>query len=163
MTRDNESVALAWRSEFATAPLSGRELNFGDLIRHLPEMSRDVVAAGWGHPYVIHVPRFEYRTTSDPPSASAVVRFRHAHNQDARAMIVRSERGLLAGYTRGLDSLDVIEYSATTSDPHLGGPVMRSDLFGSLHMDFAGDSPALSELLIYLGALFILSDVVRYQ
>ncbi len=40
---------------------------------------------------------------------------------------------------------------------------MRCDIFGSLYMDFSADPAELSELLIYLAALFILSDVVRYQ
>jgi hypothetical protein len=83
------------------------------------------------------------------------------HN--AQAMIIRRERRLLPGHTRGIDTLDVIEYTATTSTLPLSGPAMRCDLFGSLHMDFSGDPPILSELLIYLAALFILSDVVRYQ
>jgi hypothetical protein len=151
MTQDSESVSTAWRSEFSTTMLSGQDLKFGELIRHLPEMTRDVVAAGWGHPYVVHVPRFDYRTTSEPPSARATVRFRHAHNESARAMIVRSERDLLAGYTRGRDTLDVIEYTVTTSELPLSGPAMRSDLFGSLHMDFRRRSPRAQRAAHLLG------------
>src|SRR5215218_4173299 len=78
-------------------------------------------------------------------------------------MIVRHESDLLQGYTRGLDALDVIEYSAATSAPPLGGPAMRCDIFGSLYMDFSRALGELGELLTYLAALFILSDVVRYQ
>lgn len=79
-------------------------------------------------------------------------------------MIIRRESALLPGYTRGLDALDIIEYRATTTSPPLAGPAMRCDSFGSLYMDFSkADPPELSELLTYLAALFILSDVVRYQ
>lgn len=126
-------------------------------------MAGDVVVAGWGHPYVVHVQTFDYRTTAQPLSATLRVRFRHANNQDTRAMITRHEHDLLQGYVRGMDHLDIIDYSAATSTPPLHGPSMRCDIFGSLYMDFSADPAELSELLIYLAALFILSDVVRYQ
>ena len=77
MTRDNDSVTLAWRSEFATASLSGRDLKLGDLIRHLPEMARDVVAAGWAILtwFTFRVSTTERRPThpqQPSPSASAM-------------------------------------------------------------------------------------------
>src|SRR5215218_1332770 len=120
LVEDGVSVERATRLSDAGSSLSGRDLKFGELVRHLPEMAGEVVVAGWGHPYVVHVQTFDYRTTSEPPSAVLRVRFRHAHNRDTRAMIVRHESDLLQGYTRGLDALDVIEYSAATSAPPLG-------------------------------------------
>jgi hypothetical protein len=43
-------------------------------------------------------------------------------------------------------------------------PRFRADVFGDLYMDLAPDGQReMGEVPIYLGALFILSDVVRYQ
>lgn len=161
---DGQSVTRSWRRRCdAPSPL-GRDIRFGELVRQLPEMARDVVIAGWGHPYVVHVPQFDYRSTTNPPSASVRMLFRHAHNADTRAMIVRHERDLLAGYTRGVDTLDVIEYSmASATSSSIPAPNPRCDTFGEFFMTFVRSRDDLSELLIYLASLFILSDVVRYQ
>jgi len=78
-------------------------------------------------------------------------------------MIINAEMSELHGFVRGFDSLDVIEYSATSGASEINAPSPRCDTFGSLYMNFARPNAQLGEILIYLAALFILSDVVRYQ
>jgi hypothetical protein len=164
MVIDGESVIRSWRSQCNAPALSGRQIGFGDLVRQLPEIARDVVVANWGHSYVVHVPVFDYRTTSDPPSHRMRVRFRHGHQAATRDMILRhADRGFLRGWTLGIDRLDVIEYSTSTAEEELIAPSPRCDTFGDFYMSFSPERLHLSELLAYLAALFILSDVVRYQ
>ena len=163
IVEDGESVVSAWRSAVPSKPLTGGALRFGDLARQIPELADDVVVAGWGTPFVVHVPTFKYRVTTSPPSTSLRVRLRHAHNQATRAMIVKDEKRGLAGFTRGVDKLDVIEYSITSPATSVSAPSPKCDIFGSMYMSFAPSAVELGELLVHPAALFILSDVVRYQ
>jgi hypothetical protein len=164
VVEDAQPLTTAWRSASTAPSLAGREIALGDLVRQLPEMTRDVVVTNWGHPYAVHASTFAYRTTSEPPSHSLRVRLRHAHNTETRAMLVRQhERGEFKGWALGTDSLDVIEFSKSVEGSAFMAPSLRCDTFGDLYMHFGPPRLQLGELLIHHAALFILSDVVRYQ
>ena len=163
MRTDDQAILRSWRSDCDAPSLAGPTMKFGDLVRSLPEMTRDVVVAHWGYPYIVHVPSFAYAVTTDPPSASMSFRLRHAHDSATRKMIVSAEKGALRTFVRGIDTLDVIGYSTTSQTSSISAPHPRCDIFGELFMAFAPRRLDLSEILIYLAALFILSDVVRYQ
>jgi YaaC-like Protein len=65
---------------------------------------------------------------------------------------------------RRRDVFDVLDYTLTTDDEaDAEGPAMGLDLFGQPYLDFGRGRVALAELPTYYAALFILSDVVRYQ
>jgi hypothetical protein len=149
------------------APSVGSELALGQLLRHLPELAEDLPAAGCAHPYVVHLRDLEvHENTGPPPHASIQCSLRHAHNLDTKQMIVDHEapRGLLSGYIQTRDAYDVLMYTATA--PTLGEivrPHLRGDIFGELYFDFSRTRQQLAEFPTYYAALFILSDVVRYQ
>jgi hypothetical protein len=50
VTRNGQAMISDRRTTYATKPLSKKTLLLGDLLRHLPELTDDVVYAGWGHP-----------------------------------------------------------------------------------------------------------------
>jgi hypothetical protein len=79
-------------------------------------------------------------------------------------MILNAERqrDLLRQWTRTYDELDAPGYEATFPSAGWLGPSLRLDTFGEWHMEFR-TSRLLGELVVYFAALFILSDVVRYQ
>jgi YaaC-like Protein len=163
ITSDGQGLTRSWRSPARAGSRTGAEVSFGELVRQLPELAGDVSTAGWSHPYVVHVPVFEYTVSTTVPTASLRFLLRHGHNTKTRAMVVRAERESLTGFTRGLDTLDIIEYSINAAATTVDAPDPRCDIFGALYMNFAPDAVAFSELLTYLLALFILSDLVRYQ
>jgi hypothetical protein len=148
-------------------PPARRELIFGDLIRHLPELAEDLPDAGFSHPYVVHVREMDVRQFTGPPSSATVtLTMRHAHNTDTKAMITASEtpRGLMRGYRRTQDVLDVVSYAASASTlQEITKPQIRSDIFGELYFDLDRTVYPLAEFPTYYAALFTLSDVVRYQ
>lgn len=163
---DNVGSIIDRRNQYAThPPLPGKVLYLGDLLRHLPELERDVVNAGWGHPYVVQVHGYGLFTFSGPPvSGQYSITFNHAHNPQTKAMILDRESDLLKAYVRREDRLNTIQYVAdfkNETPPDL--PVIRHDMFGGMHMDLRRTSLVLGELVINFAALFILSSVVRYQ
>jgi YaaC-like protein len=166
-TFDGVSQVFEHRDDHGTPALgAGSELVLGELLRHLPELAEDLPFAHWSHPYVVHVPNFSFaRTTGPPPSSELRVFLRHAHDAATKQMIIEHETGLgdLRRYTRGRDLLDVLEYSIGPTPDEISSPTRRLDIFGELFFDFARTRSMLGELPLYYGALFILSDFVRYQ
>ena len=69
---------------------------------------------------------------------------------------------MLRHFRRTSDVLDVIGYGTTTHES-ITSPMIRNDVFGDRFMDFYHGRKDISELLTYLAALFILSDMVRYH
>ncbi len=151
----------------APDPATQSELVLGELVRHLPELARHLPAANWGHSYVVHASGVSLRSsTGPPPTAEASLTLRHGHNSATRAMIVSHEggRGVLRQYVRDRDVLDILGYRATAPTlTEIQAPIMRTDIFGELFLDFSRSRTDLAELPTYYAALFILSDVVRYQ
>jgi hypothetical protein len=149
------------------APAAGSELVLGNLLRHLPELAEDLPYAKWPDPYVVHAASVYLRVqTGPPPSATATVTLRHAHHTPTRELILSHERsgGVLRRYTRARDVFDVLEYTITAERlDDIRAPQMRLDIFGELYHDFGRERAPLAELPTYFAALFILSDVVRYQ
>ncbi len=155
------------REKYGTPTLSRNQpLSLGELLRHLPELAEEVSLAGWKHPYVVHLS--EYLVTSwagTPPGFSVKIVFRHAHNPDVKEMVREHEHGngVLRSFTLLRDEFDVLAYQTTTTRTSLPSPRFRCDLFGELYGDLYRGRVVLSEQLVYFVALFILSDVVRYQ
>lgn len=146
----------------AKLPKAGRQLVFGDLVKHLPELVDDVPLVGWGHSYVVHLSSYRITYATGPPPATAVwLTLRHGHNVGAKAMIVSHESHLLKEFQKTKDVMDVMDYHAAA--PEVNGPHIRMDVFGDLYMDFDGARLQLSESVIYLTALHILSHAVRYN
>ncbi|MGA9762631.1 MAG: hypothetical protein WBQ14_09425 [Gaiellaceae bacterium] len=79
-----------------------------------------------------------------------------------KALITRALRQDLHQYSQIEDVLDVVKVLGTEDDEPLRVPSCRADIFGETYWDLAPNSLG-SEPLIYFAALFILSDVVRYQ
>ena len=156
---------------FGVPPAPETELSLGDLLRHVPELAEDLTSAGWAHPYVVHarnlVARRNTGVPGGPPARVTIeLVLRHAHNPATRDMIMAhvAPRGFLRNYTQRRDVLDILDYFANGSGPdEVSLPPMRLDIFGDTYMDFCRERAWLAELPIYYAALFILSDVVRYQ
>ncbi len=149
----------------STPPLAnGATLLLGDLLRHMPELAEDVVLAGWGHPFVVHASVLMFTQRSGPPTVySGALTVRHGHRQATRDMVVARERRLLPGWRRTYDDLDSLKYERALSEDSVRFPDGRLDVFGEPYLDFSSSRRVLGELPLYVGALFILSDVVRYQ
>jgi hypothetical protein len=164
-TVDGQTGARDERLKLPTQPFSGRTILLGDLLRHLPELVDDVVAADWGHSYVVPLNDWVQSWQTGPP-ATEDCRFilRHGHHADVRAMIVDRERDVLKQYGRTRDVMDIIEYHGTcTPPPGLTVPRMKMNVFGELFMDLRRTSMVFGELCLYFAALFILSSLVRYD
>lgn len=162
---DGQSVVGDQRNAYATKPLYRRVVLLGNVLRHLPELAEDVRYTGWGHPFCVRVDQFTLmRVTGPPAQQTCSFLLRHNHDPATKAMVVDRERDLLRQYSRTMDVLDVVQYSAGINPPpDLTLPVTRLDVFGQLFMDFRRSDCVLSELCLYFIALFILSSVVRYE
>jgi len=153
-------TARAGRQPRAGAP--GRRLRFGQLAMRMPELHQDVIAAAWGTPSVVRVESYtSIRNTGPPETQTFSLRLDHAHNASLKQLIVGAQNGQLKGYAKVFDHLNSLEYSHP--GPNAVAPVLRSDVLGDLFVDFGTPQGALSDLALHLAALFILSDVVRYQ
>jgi hypothetical protein len=75
-------------------------------------------------------------------------------------MIDACESNALRQLTREEARHDVYVYKAKTP---VEVPTIRPDVFGDLFLDLSRTRREIGELPLYLAALFILSDVVRYQ
>ena len=52
---DGSGLATDWVNSYATKPLAKDSLlQFGELVRHLPELVDDVLFVGWENAYVVH-------------------------------------------------------------------------------------------------------------
>jgi hypothetical protein len=93
VTENGSSLRRDSRVPYATKQLTkGKELNLGELLRHLPELAEDVVLADWGHPLVVHAMSLEFTTHSGPPTQySARIVLRHGHHPETRAMVIDRE------------------------------------------------------------------------
>jgi hypothetical protein len=150
------------RNEYPTTQLHpGSVLVLGDLLKRLPELVDDVTLADWGHSHVVHVSNYRIVQTTGSPTTQAWVTLRHGHDQAVRAMILAKEKTLLRGFSLARDLLDIVEYHGAGADLSL--PPLRMDVFGDLYMDLRGSQSELSEFLLYLAALHILSHAVRYS
>jgi hypothetical protein len=101
-----------------------------------------------------------------PHLATASFTLRHAHNPDAKQMILdhESAAGYLHNHNRTRDVLDVFSYSVNAPTlVEIKKPFALCDYFGELYYDFTRTPTPLAEFPTYYAALFILSDVVRYQ
>lgn len=81
-------------------------------------------------------------------------------------MIVDNEgpSGLLRDYLQTQDAHDTLMYLANAPTlAEIARPHIRGDIFGELYSDFSHSRQQLAEFPMYYAALFILSDVVRYQ
>jgi hypothetical protein len=165
-TSDQQGMVYDSRNAYATTPpSSGKILWLGDLLRHIPELERDVANAGWGHPYVVQIHSYSMTSLSGPPaSGNYNFTFNHAHNPETKAMIVDRESDLFKKYSRTMDRLNTIQYTAKfQNDEWPVIPVIRHDVFGGMHMDLRRTSLVLGETIIHFATLFILSSAVRYQ
>jgi hypothetical protein len=125
----------------------------------------DLIFAGWKCSYMVHVLNYAFTHNDGPPlSQSMRLTLRHGHDAATKAMITAAERrnGVLHGWTRTHDTLDVLGYTHTTAGAPLLYPELRLDAFGDLYMEF-DTRTHFGEIVVYSAALFILSDVVRYQ
>jgi hypothetical protein len=114
---------------------------------------------------MVHVRNYRFSHNDGPPLNEAMdVTLRHGHNPETKAMILASEHKteLLRGWTRTLDNLDILSYSCATSGKPLMFPHIRQDAFGEIYFEMKTGSH-YGEIVVYHAALFILSDVVRYQ
>jgi hypothetical protein len=138
-----------------------RELSLGELLRHLPEVSDDVELAGWGVSYMVRADSIFIQEKAGS-GEQHVLNFdlRHRRQPKVIALIEARENSLLRKCIRKAEVLDVYEYRANLPTRV---PTIRSDVFGELHMDLSPDRRGMGEIPTYLAALFILSDVVRYQ
>jgi YaaC-like Protein len=138
-----------------------KELSFGELLRHLPETADDVELAGWGVSYMVRADSMFIRT-SHGAEEKQVLNFdlRHGRRPKVIELIDARENSLLRKCTSNAEVLDVYEYSASLPVPV---PTIRPDVFGELYMDLSPERNTMGEVPTYLAALFILSDVVRYQ
>lgn len=165
-TNDQQSMIYDSRSVYATpAPSPGKVLWLGDLLRHIPELERDVANAGWGHPYVVRIHSYSMVSTSGPPaSGNYSFTFNHAHNPGTKKMIVDRESDLLKKYSRTMDRLNTIQYTVQFQNGEWPTvPVIRHDVFGGIHMDLRRTNLVLGELILHFAALFVLSSAVRYE
>ncbi len=88
----------------------------------------------------------------------------HHHVPAIKAMLVERQSIELRRFTMVVDEMDVMRFEQPFARrAEIRMPFMRSDIFGALWMDFRPGRTFHSETLLYLLALFILSDVVRYQ
>jgi len=130
-------------------------------------LAEDLPSAGCSHPFVVHVRDISINlTTRTVPNASVALTLRHAHNPDTKQMVIDHERpgGYLRHHTRTREVLDVLMYSANApSLAEIARPHIRGDIFGELYFDFSRSRHLLAEFPTYYAALFVLSDVVRYQ
>jgi hypothetical protein len=159
---DGSSQISDHRIPYATKPLArDKVLTLGDVLRHIPELEDNIVYANWGHPYVVRAISYQ-RMIQSQPSRMETFEFMltHEHNQATKNMVIDRESDVLKQYTRNLDQLDALGYTATA--PRVIKPVMRLDMFGRIHMDFRRTSVVLSEPCLHYIALFILSSAVRY-
>lgn len=139
-----------------------KELSLGELLRHLPEIADDVELAGWGVSYMVRADSIFIQEKKAGSERQDVLNFdlRHRRQPKIIKLIEARENSLLRKCVRKADVLDVYEYRATLP---ANVPTVRSDVFGDLHMDLSPERRGMGEVPIYLAALFILSDVVRYQ
>jgi hypothetical protein len=155
-------VGDADQSRMPTAGGPGRMLQFGELIKRMPELQQDVIAARWGCPYTVRIEIYSLAINSGPPTSQSVrVRLDYMHDADTKAMIARAERSALKGYQQVFDVLNSVEYAHP--GPSAEAPPIRADAFGDLYADFGPLRSHLSDVALHFAALFILSDVVRYQ
>jgi hypothetical protein len=137
------------------------ELQFGKLLRHLPEVADDVELAGWGISYMVRADSLSHQVFADERPDVINFDLRHRHRAKVKEMIDARENSSLRALTRDAEYVDVYEYCG---NPPCKVPTIRADVFGDLYMDLAPDGQReMGEVPLYLGALFILSDVVRYQ
>jgi YaaC-like Protein len=150
---------------YATKPLAAKaEIQLGDLLRHLPELRDDVRLAGWGHSHTVRASDLRLVVDEGPPRTQTVsFTLRHDLYPPAKEMIIDRESDLLKKYDRVRDQLDVLEYRQGPTEDPITTPGVRLDVFGDLFMDFARGTRVFGEPVLYLAALFILSDVARYQ
>lgn len=152
-------------STYATKPLKPpAQLQLGGLLRHLPELADDVEFASWGTSYLVRADSLVFTNEPGPPATqSARFLLRHRRRPKVKEMILDRESDLLRKFDRVRDEYDVFEYSQGDTEGAVMHPPIRLDVFGDPYMNFARGSRVLGETPIYLAALFILSDVVRYQ
>jgi hypothetical protein len=162
---DGVGMTVDQRVHYATKALERRTpLVLGTLLRHLPELAGDIRTASWGHPFVARVVQFGLTVTTTPaPSHTISFMVSHHHDMGVKQMILDRETDLLKAFSRTTDTLDVLEYSRADTQTQVTIPDVRLDIFGRMYMDFARGRTVLGEPIIYLAALFILADVVRYQ
>jgi hypothetical protein len=157
-----QSSLFEFVDQHSTLPLKAQtELYFGDLIRHLPDLGDDVEMAGWGNTYMVRADEFRIRQEAEDSDAG-ILKFnlRHGYRDGIRLMIDACESNSLRQLTREEERHDVYLYEGTTP---LEVPTIRPDVFGDLYLDLSRTRRQIGELPLYLVALFILSDVVRYQ
>jgi hypothetical protein len=148
--------------QHSTPPLKAKtELYFGELLRHLPDLGDDVEMAGWGTTYMVRADEFRLRQeTESTEKGTLKFNLRHGYRDGIKSMINACEGSALRNVIREEERHDVYLYKGMTP---LVIPTIRPDVFGDLYLDLSRTRRELGELPLYLAALFILSDVVRYQ
>ncbi len=140
----------------------GTRLPIGWMLRQLPEVADDVFAASWGHSFEVHAPMLNITPPGNSGgNGTAFLRLRHGHRTAIREMIQRREGVELRSFVRGTERMDIVDYRCDRLDV-ARMPFRRADVFGQTYIDFTPTRTILSELLVYLVALFALSDAVRY-
>jgi hypothetical protein len=139
------------------------EIKLGHLLLHLPELVDDIRLASWGPSYMVRADGFRFTTKQGtPPKHSGSFKLRHDHDPATKAMIERRSH-LLRHFEKKRERLDVFVYEAEPTPSSISYPTIRPDMVGDPYMDLGGGRREFGEPVIYLAALFILSDVVRYQ
>jgi hypothetical protein len=154
-----------WSGVTAPALPPKTQIVLGDLLRRLPELVDDLNFAGWKQSYMVHVRDYSFVHNDGPPVTESMnMTLRHGHHLATKAMVIAAEhkRDLLLGWTRTHDTLDILSYSKHTSGTPISIPNIRLDAFGEMYVEMKTGT-YYGEILVYHAALFILSDVVRYQ
>jgi hypothetical protein len=166
VTMNGQGISRDWWDSYATPAAAPKStLQLGDLLRRLPELTDDLLFARWKPSYMVHLSGYMLvHNDGPPPSDTATLTFRHGHDPETKAMVVAGERrkDLLLGWTKTQDTLDILTYTKSVTGVPLLVPEMRLDAFGEIYMEFE-TKKRLGELVVDFAALFILSDVVRYQ
>jgi YaaC-like Protein len=141
----------------------GKALQLGQLLRSLPELVEDLIAADWDPSYTVHVSTYSFVAQSGPPpTVERKVRLRHRKHGPTKDLVLSRQRTLLKHYNLVTDSMDILHFEGTASTEDSLGP-LRTDMFGQLYMDMNQSDVDLAEPLVYLASLFILSSAVRYE
>ena len=158
--RGLEGEVQQTRNVAAGAP--GRELRLGELVKRMPELQRDVIAADWGSPHIARIESYSLVMASGPPETrSFSLRMDTMHDPGTQKLIQEAERRELRGFTKTFEHLNAIEYAhAGPSAPLVA---VRQDLFGVPYADLGREIGYLSDIALHVAALFILSELVRYQ
>ena len=140
------------------------QLQFGELLRHLPEFGDDLEFASWGSSFMVKAEGLVFRIRPGPPEKrEASFTLRHGHRPGLKQLIESREGNLLRGYSQVEHAFDTVKFQRSSAKSGFWFPDLRVDVFQNHYCDLSMVRRRLGELPAYLGALFVLSDVVRYQ